>query len=141
YNDERFTFNTSYFFRRTSNFIDWVKDDAADKTWEAGNFGRRDIQGYTLNGNYRLSAKPGAVRFKQAGLSYTYLNPNISNSAIAGKISKYAVESLRHQLAATTDLQLFSGFSLTAGARYCKRINYKDYTLIDARLGYTGRTF
>ena len=38
-------------------------------------------------------------------------------------------------------MQFFNSLALTAGARYCKRINYKDYTLLDARLSYTARTF
>ena len=134
YNSESISFNASYFNRQTDNFIDWVRATVNDP-WQPQNFSQIHTQGYTFALNYRTKAKPQTARLN-AGVSYTYLDPEIKNPENRPMISRYAVESLRHQLGATATVD-FQKLSLTAGAKYNTRINYKDYTLVDARLAYS----
>lgn len=50
--------------------------------------------------------------------------------------SRYAIETLKNQLTATANADFLKVMSFTVTARYCERITYKDYTIVDARLSY-----
>lgn len=135
YNKQGLSFNASYFYRRTDDFIDWVKAVSTDP-WQPQNFSKLDVQGYTFALNYRFKQENTRKPIISAGASYTNLSPTIKNPDDRPMISRYAVESLRHQLGATATLN-YQKVSLTAGTKYCSRINYKDYTLVDARVAYS----
>lgn len=133
YSSSRATVTASYFFRRVDDFIDWVKDTALDP-WQPQNFQQLNTRGYTLSADYRFLQRNAVKPALLARISYTYLDP--SRETDANKISRYAVESLRNQLTGNLSLGMPNGLSLTLGARYAKRITYKDYTTVDARLAF-----
>lgn len=136
-----FSFSGSVFYRQVSNFIDFVKDtadgvDPAKVLWQPQNFQRADMTGFSLNSGYNTIFSDGSL-FNSFGVNagYNYLSPSFKGDAITTKISRYVIESLRHQFTANvrTDIR---HFSVSAAARYCMRVNYKDYTLLDARIAY-----
>ena len=138
----KFSYSGSVFYRQVSNFIDFVKDtagvaDPAAVSWQPQNFQRADMTGFSLNTGYTTAFQPGAV-FSSFGANagYNYLSPSFKGDAITTKISRYVIESLRHQFTANVRTELLHHFSISAAARYCMRINYKDYTIIDARIAY-----
>jgi vitamin B12 transporter len=143
YSDKQLTFNTSYFYRRVSNFIDWVKENTTDP-WQPNNFQQINTSGYTTSADYRIS-NPGwslPVTNLTTGISFTYLDPKFKKpTEQENKISRYAVESLRNQICGTVNAEFFNHFSVTAAARYCERISYKNYTLLDARLEYKNKFY
>src|SRR5690606_19108470 len=115
------------------NFIDWVRT-SLDDPWQPYNFQRNRTRGITFSGNYRIF--PGERKTTwMAGLSYTWLSPQFEDSHEAGFLSKYVIESLRHQ--AIANLQLTTGrFSATAAMRFNERISYKRYFVGDMRVAY-----
>ncbi|SEW49872.1 TonB-dependent receptor plug domain-containing protein [Chitinophaga arvensicola] len=138
----RFSFSASAFYRQVSNFIDFVKDTAGgvDPTkvpWQPQNFQRADMTGFSLNTGYTTTLHPDAF-FNSFGVNagYNYLSPSFKGDALSTKISRYVIESLRHQFTANVRTDLLQHFSVSAAARYCMRINYKDYTLVDARIAF-----
>lgn len=133
YNGARTTVTASYFLRQVDDFIDWVKTDVTDP-WQPRNFQQINTNGYTLSADYRIHKSNADAPALLAALSYTYLDPKIETAE--NKISRYAVESLRQQLTARVNIRLHYGFTLAMAARYCERISYKDYTLIDGRLSF-----
>ncbi len=133
YTDNRIVAQIGYFYRNMDGFIDWVKL-SADDPWQPRNFQRNRTRGFTFSGNYRISSQHQHTTW-MAGLSYTWLSPEFEDSQNEGFLSKYVIESLRHQ--ATANLHVSSGrFSATAAARFSERISYKSYFIGDARIGY-----
>jgi vitamin B12 transporter len=135
YNDKRLALNASYFVRRIDNFIDWVKSVQTDP-WQPQNFSRVHTKGFTLSGDYTLKPMQGFLNQMRFGASYTNLDPRFKTTLVTAVISRYAVESLRNQLSATVNAGFFNLIDLTLTARYNERINYKKYTLMDARLAF-----
>jgi len=133
YTGQRLIAYTNYFYRNIDNFIDWVRENP-DTPYQPLNFSKNRVHGFAASANYRLS-DPASIVSWMAGLSYTWLSPSVGTSAQQGLISKYAVESLRHQLVA--NLTLATGqFSGTATARFNERISYKSYFVSDVRIAY-----
>ena len=52
-------------------------------------------------------------------------------------MSKYAIEALRHQATVKLMSTLYNHVQVNVGYRYLYRINTNDYTLLDARVGYS----
>jgi len=137
YNSTHFTLNASVFKRRITDFIDWVKANGEDP-WQPNNFSQLNTTGYTLSADYNTGVLQNATVFNNLrfGLGYTHLDPKVKTTLASAVISRYAVESLKNQLTATATADLLNVLSLTVTARYCERITYKDYTVIDARVAY-----
>ncbi|AMP98318.1 TonB-dependent receptor [Pedobacter cryoconitis] len=136
YNSTHFVLNASLFKRRITNFIDWVKDKTTDP-WQPKNFSELNTMGYTLSADYNTGAlENSAFNSLRFGLAYTNLNPKVKTTLLEANISRYAVESLKNQLTATVNAEFLKVMALTVTARYCERISYKDYTVMDARLSY-----
>jgi len=133
YTDQRLIAHANYFYRNIDSFIDWIRENA-DEPYQPTNFSENRIHGISTSTNYRLS-DPTSVVSWIAGLSYTWLSPSTVTSAEQAITSKYAIESLRHQLVA--NLTLATGrFSATAATRFNERINYKSYFVSDVRVAY-----
>lgn len=137
YNSTHFTLNASVFKRRITDFIDWVKANVEDP-WQPNNFSQLNTTGYTLSADYNTGVLQNATVFNNLrfGLGYTHLDPKVKTTLASAVISRYAVESLKNQLTATATADLLNVLSLTVTARYCERITYKDYTVMDARVAY-----
>ncbi|MFC5269708.1 TonB-dependent receptor plug domain-containing protein [Adhaeribacter terreus] len=143
YNNRFLFVNASYFYRRIDNFIDWVRNDLS-QPWQPQNFQQINTQGYTFSADYRpFGAEQNSRNFNfTAGLAYTYLDPEFRKTGEQSqKISRYALESLRNQLTATVNLELYRNFNVTLAARHCERINYKTYTLVDSRLEFKAKYY
>lgn len=137
YNSNHFVLNASVFKRRISDFIDWVKNVPADP-WQPKNFSQLNTVGYTLSADYNTGVLQNSSFFNslRLGLAYTNLDPEVKTTITMANISRYAVESLRNQLTGTVNTDFLKVMSLTVTARYCERISYKNYTIMDARVAY-----
>lgn len=122
----------SYFYRRSTDFIDWVRALPADP-WQPQNFQTVNTQGITLLTHYQLAKSSNYDVVLNA--NYTYLNPLID--APTTELSKYAIEALRHQATVKVTSVLWKHVQVNAVYRYLYRINANDYTLVDLRIGYT----
>lgn len=136
FNDDRLAFNASYFVRRIDHFIDWVKALQTDP-WQPQNFSQVNTRGFTLSGDYTvLPASEMILSDLRLGLSYTNLDPGFKKTLATAVFSRYALESLRNQLSSTVSADLYKRLSLTVTTRYCERISYKDYMVMDVRLAF-----
>ncbi|TWF35378.1 iron complex outermembrane receptor protein [Chitinophaga polysaccharea] len=138
----QFSYGASAFYRQVNNFIDYVKDTAgvsnpATLNWQPQNFQRADMKGFRLNAGYNTTLQAHGV-FNSLGINagYNYLSPSFKGDALSTKISRYVIESLRHQFSANVQTTVCQYFNISAAARYNMRINYKDYTVIDTRVAY-----
>ncbi|RFS27004.1 TonB-dependent receptor [Chitinophaga silvatica] len=138
-----FNYSATAFYRQISDFIDYVKDtagvaDPATIKWQPQNFQRADVKGFSLTAGYNFQLQPGLV-FNNLSLNagYNYLSPTFKGDPLSTKISRYVIESLRHQFTANVRATFLHNFSIAATTRYCMRVSYKDYTIVDARIAYS----
>lgn len=130
----RWQLHAGYFYRQLNDFIDWVRE-SADEPWQPMNFAGNRTHGSTFSFQYRLSPSNHPTQWN-LGLGYTFLAPAIDSGP--GYLSKYAIESLRHQLVG--HLRMAHGrLSATATARLHERISYKRYVVADMRIAYDAR--
>jgi vitamin B12 transporter len=141
YNSDHLVLNASVFKRRINDFIDWVKARTTDP-WQPQNFSQLNTMGYTLSADYNTGALQNSSVFDNMrfGLGYTHLDPKVKTTLESAVFSRYAIESLKNQLTGTVSGDFLKVMSLTITARYCERITYKDYTVMDARLAYKFKT-
>jgi iron complex outermembrane receptor protein len=140
YNSALLNASASYFHRNTSDFIDWVKD-SINQPWQPQNFTEIRTNGISFMADYRLSDPQKSFFSALIGLSYTWLNLRIAPSAKSDKISQYALENLRNQLAARATLSFNNHYEFTFTAKYQQRVNSKDYILLDSRIAYTAKRY
>lgn len=139
YHKKRFRASAEYFYRNTDDFIDWVKDELTDP-WQSRNYYRVKMQGLSLSGDYRIFETPSSGYGLLAGLSYTYLSPEVKKTN-SDLLSHYALENLKHQLTGRLNMTFLGRFSVTLSGKYQKRISSEDYFLLAARLGATFNDF
>jgi vitamin B12 transporter len=133
FNNTRSSMTASYFVRKVDGFIDWVKGTVTDP-WQPQNFRSLTTRGLTLTADHRILDGSASGPGLHARISFTYLDPKRETDA--SMISRYALESLRNQLTGSLHMTLIKSLSFTLGAKYAQRINYKDYTTVDARLAF-----
>lgn len=141
FNNDRLALNASYFIRRIDHFIDWVKTLQTDP-WQPQNFSQVNTRGFTLSGDYKVlpvAEKP--LSNVRLGVSYTHLDPGFKKTLASAVFSRYALESLRNQLSSTLSADFYKQLSLTLTTRYCERISYKDYMVMDVRLAFKQRHY
>lgn len=136
YNKQNLSATASYFYRRVNHFIDWTKNLVTDP-WQPNNFQRVNTQGITLALDYKIIGNNTNVFSNTIlGFSYTYLDPTIKADTTAKKISLYAISSLKHQVVMTASSDIVRKLNISVAGRYLKRLSYKDYFLLDARMSY-----
>lgn len=125
----------TYFYKHTTDFIDWERNSLNDR-WLPVNDPAITTPGISARITYKLSQNmhlPSGYDITLNG-SYMYLDQTIKPTE--GKISKYTVEALRHQMVLSLRSLLFHHIQFDFNARYQQRISANDYTLLDARIGY-----
>ncbi|MFC7522780.1 TonB-dependent receptor plug domain-containing protein [Parapedobacter sp. GCM10030251] len=133
YAGRRLIAHANYFYRDIDDFIDWIRE-TPEEPYQPINFSQSRVHGISASANYRLSEPASAVAW-MAGLSYTWLSPSILTTSEHLVHSKYAIESLRHQLVASLNLAM-RRFSVSAITRFNERITYKSYFVSDMRIAY-----
>lgn len=137
YNNGRSFVSVAYFYRKINDFIDWTRTNTTD-SWHPSNFLQNQVQGINLNANWQLNE--GGSRHWYLGLAYNYLDPKVTNTAQDNVLSKYAIESLRHQLATYLNFRSkHLTFSITE--RFVERISYRNYFLTDAKIAYNWKSY
>ncbi|NGM74308.1 TonB-dependent receptor plug domain-containing protein [Sphingobacterium sp. SGL-16] len=130
-----------YFYRDINDFVDWTKNagNVTDPTeiskipYQPLNLGNNKMHGVSasLSRVYVI----GFDRSLKYVLGYNYLSPE-DLSYQTGIISKYVLESLKHQ-ALLRILYNARNWEFSTGNRWIKRELNKPYFVSDVRLGYT----
>ena len=130
------------YFRHSRNVIDWVRPDVKSD-WMASQITELNTVGVELSGGYHL--KEGF--FRSLDLSYGFVQNDKSSGDL---ISKYALDNMKHKVAANIQFALFPNCDWSIQASYYDREgNYVDqsgtmqqyapYALLDSKLQYTFR--
>jgi len=125
-----FTAQAAFFRRDTDNLIDYVKFDEV-ALWEAQNFAALATSGVEIN----LTQKFDFMGFQQQfSMGYTYIDDAIKDTQVP--FSRYAINSLKHQLTANTQLRWAEQWPMSLSYRYMERTNGISYQVLDAALRY-----
>ena len=127
YSNENIDVTSSFFTRKSSNIIDYVKQSEQDK-WEATNIRNLDTNGFDLNFLYKISPH-NSLR-----LGYTYLFDKSYVSEV--NYSRYAINSLRHQLNTRLALKYSNKITHTLINRFGERSNKVSHIVYDSNLKY-----
>ena len=125
-----FTAQGAFFKRDTDNLIDYVKFDEA-ALWEAQNFAALATSGVEIN----MTQKFTLFGLDQTlYMGYTYIDDAIKDTQVP--FSRYAINSLKHQLTANSQVRLASQWPMSLSYRYMERTNGISYQVLDAALRY-----
>jgi vitamin B12 transporter len=125
-----FTAQGAFFKRDTDNLIDYVKFDEA-ALWEAQNFAALATSGVEIN----MTQKFTLFGLDQTlSMGYTYIDDAIKDTQVP--FSRYAINSLKHQLTANTQIRLAEQWPMSLAYRYMERTNGISYQVLDAALRY-----
>ncbi|WP_255501702.1 TonB-dependent siderophore receptor [Olivibacter sp. SDN3] len=137
HSSEKWFLQTNYFFREINDFIDWTRP-SVNENWTPYNFLRNRTHGVTFSGSVWFNNKETSKWL--GSLAYTYLRPEISSEFTNDQLSKYAIESLRHQLIANLAFTS-THFSFSIAQRFVERISYRNYFLTDIKVGYKHNSY
>ena len=130
YNKRNLNLQAGYFYRRITDFIDWVREDAS-KPYSPVNFGENNTQG--IYGRIQQDFHLGEQQSFGYRLSYNHLQPSLETSS--GVQSKYVLESLKHQLLVGVHYQL-DRLSFNMENRWLQRELAEAYNVADIRVNY-----
>ena len=125
-----FTAQGAFFRRDTDNLIDYVKFDEA-ALWEAQNFAALATSGVEINMTQKFTL---SGLDQTLSMGYTYIDDAIKDTQVP--FSRYAINSLKHQLTANTQIRLASHWPMSLSYRYLERTNGISYQVLDAALRY-----
>ena len=119
------------FVRFEDDVIDWVRQTPQER-WQTANIREVTTRGIELTARRRIG---------EAGLADIQYVALDSDAPDLGLLSKYVLDYARHKVATSVTSPVGAGF--TAGARlgYTKRVDGREYTLVDARVGRTFGAF
>lgn len=124
----------AWFVRNTDNLIDYVKQNEAD-LWEAQNFAALKTSGIELNSSIPWKFL-GNTQYLTLG--YTYIDDAIKNVNVP--FSRYAINSLKHQLITGLQLQLAKEVPASITYTYAERTSGTNYGVLDASLHYVAKS-
>ena len=127
YSNENIDVSSSFFTRKSSNIIDYVKQSEQDK-WEATNIRNLDTNGFDLSFLYKISL------YNSLRIGYTYLFDKSYVSQV--NYSRYAINSLRHQLNTRLALKYSNKITHTLISRFGERSNKVSHIVYDSNLKY-----
>jgi iron complex outermembrane receptor protein len=125
-----FAAQAAFFRRDTDNLIDYVKFDEA-ALWEAQNFAALATSGVEINMTQKFTL---SGLDQTLSMGYTYIDDAIKDTQVP--FSRYAINSLKHQLTANTQIRLASHWPMSLSYRYLERTNGISYQVLDAALRY-----
>ena len=111
------------FARVERDVIDWVRPTAGER-WQTANIRRVTTRGVELSARRALGAQA------QAEMQYTFLDSRVPSLDL---LSKYVLDLARHRLAASVTTGI-GPLSLGARLGHTRRLDGREYTLVDARV-------
>jgi len=127
YTRNNFRANVALFNRKSTDLIDYVKVNAADK-WEPRNIRNVITQGFEVNLTYSYLIHN---LVQDVELGYNFMNDNIHNIAIP--FSRYSLNSIKHQVVVSYNSQFVSFLKQNVEYRFVERPDGTSYQVVDAK--------
>ena len=123
YDSEKIKFSTSFFQRKSTNIIDYVKENESDK-WKATNIRNLNTKGFDFDFNY--------IDLIRVGYTYLYDDSYVNDI----KFSRYAINSFRHQLTSRLLLNYSGRLSQNLIFKYGERSDKSNHSVVDTNINY-----
>lgn len=127
-----------YFNRHTQNLIDWSRSPSSEtpnpNRWEPSNISEVTFHGIETSLSYAINYGTPGSKLREISVSYNFLDANLFQAE--GVESRYALNSLRHQVIGGLQGEFLSSGEWTIKGRYLERMNLDPYFLLDARIDY-----
>lgn len=124
------------FYRDVANFIDWRRA-SEDLPYQSVNTRHNRMRGAHLSTQIH-GGRDQSLQYRLM-LGYTYLDPSVL-SDLDGVISRYQIQSLKHQLTGSFNLSI-DRWSFTTANRLLQRASANRYFVADLRVNYRWSTF
>lgn len=120
----------SGFRRNSTNLIDWSKE-TEDEKWFPSNIGEVNVTGVELNSNFTINHR------LRLTANFTRLEGENNVDAI---ISRYALDLVSNHVVAGAQMSFSDYIKSSVYLRYVDRLNLDNYSVVDARVGYYGKS-
>ena len=131
YLKNNFNLNLSLYQRNASDIIDYVKNNETEP-WQASNIREIITKGFELNMGYKFYL--GAFRVQNINIGYSNINDELLETNFA--FSRYALNSLKNQIAATYMFEVNEKISSTISYKNAERADEEKYTVVDFKTTY-----
>ena len=128
YKNENMHLNFAYFFRKSTDVIDWVKENEED-IWQASSIDEIETKGFEVSSDYSFELN----KFSQKiNIGYTFLDNSLKELNV--NFSQYTLNSYNHQLNTQLTTQFIPFLKQSILYRYNERADGSSYHLIDFAL-------
>jgi len=123
------------FYRKALKFIDYVRLTDISP-WQPQVIEDVLTKGFETQFDYKFSL----FNFNQKmQLGYTFINNKIKNDGV--QFSQYGLNSIKHQVVTTLNLQLLNNFTNSILYRYIERTSGNSYSIVDISTAYQLQNF
>ncbi len=135
WNSKNVNFYVAGFYRNALKFIDYVRLSDANP-WQPQVIDDVVTKGFETQFDYKFDA----FNFNQKiQLGYTFIDNKIQNDGVL--FSQYALNSMKHQVTGTFNMQFFKNFSNSVLFRYVERTSGDSYNVVDLSATYQLQNF
>ena len=135
WNTARFDVTAAVFNRESNHLIDYVRMQNTDP-WQAQNIQGVTTKGFETQLLYKFTLNSWNQKVQ---LGYSFIEDNIKQSAF--NFSQYSVNSMKHQLVVSYNMQFFKNLSHTIAYRYAERTSGDSYSVVDLGTSYGVNAF
>lgn len=130
------TVQSALFWRSANSLIDWVRT-TENEPWVPQNFYSANFYGLEFQSTILLNKLLNYSGNTAIGIQYTYIESRLNNSTEF--ITRYALDNLQQQAILTITQSFLKKAYVTLGLRYADRVTYKDYALLNCKIGYQNK--
>lgn len=127
-----------FFHRYTENLIDWNRAPSEEtpnpNRWQPRNVSEVTFRGLEVSISYDPNWGSEKAKIREVSFSYNYIDATLNQAE--GVESRYALNSLKHQLIGGVQAEFIEKIELTVKGRYLERMAMDPYFVLDARADY-----
>ncbi|WP_438966991.1 TonB-dependent receptor plug domain-containing protein [Flavobacterium sp.] len=131
WNTNRINFSIAGFNRDSNDLIDYVRLNATDVAFTPQNIQDVNTKGFESQLDYKFTVNN---LDQKISLGYTFIEDEIKRSTAVE--SRYSINSLKHQLVGTYQMQWFKNFTNSIAYRYLERTSGISYNVVDLSAVY-----
>lgn len=131
WNSNRFGLSLVGFNRDSNDLIDYVRVNPSDVAFSPQNIQDVNTKGFETQLDYKFKINNLSQKIN---LGYTFIEDEIKKTVAVE--SRYSINSLKHQLVGSYQMQWFKNFSNSVAYRYLERTSGVSYNVVDLSAVY-----
>lgn len=131
WNTNRIGLSLVGFNRDSNDLIDYVRVNPTDVAFSPQNIQDVNTKGFETQFDYKFKLNNLSQKIN---LGYTFIEDEIKKTAAVE--SRYSINSLKHQLVGSYQMQWFKNFTNSIAYRYLERTSGVSYNLVDLSAAY-----